>query len=467
MIPAMPRLNRYFGNRQFYKGVFAMAIPIMLQNSITSMVNMLDNIMVGSLGTESLSAVSIINNFIFVFNMVIFGAAAAAGIFTAQYFGANDTEGVRYTFRTKVIINLAVSVLAVLLLGICDDALISTFLHDGSAEGDLALTLELGKDYLAVILIGLIPYALSQAYASTLRETKQVMLPTYAGIIAVATNFVLNVVLIYGFLGFSALGVVGAAVATTVSRFVECLFLILCVHLHPQRFPFIRKAYASLYIPASLLKQIAIKGLPFMFNEVLWSMAITVKNQCISTMGLDAVAAMNIQSTIYNVLSIAYGALANSIAIIVGNLLGAGEVEEARDSDRKLLVFAFLMGLCMGTIQIAISPIFPKFYNTSESIRSLAAYMMIVSGISMPGGALAVSCYYTLRCGGRALLTMLFDCVYACVLTAPVACILAYCTNVDIYFLFASVTIVEAMKGVLGIILVNKVDWARQLTTTV
>ena len=163
--------ERFFGDKAFYKMVFAIAIPIMIQNSITNLVNMLDNIMIGTLGTEAMSGVSIVNNFIFIFNMVILGAGAAAGIFTAQYHGAKDVDGVRYTFRMKVLINGTVSLLAIAALTIWGDAAITSFLHDGTSNNNLAETLALGKDYLVVILIGLIPFALSQAYASTLRET--------------------------------------------------------------------------------------------------------------------------------------------------------------------------------------------------------------------------------------------------------------------------------------------------------
>lgn len=460
----MINVRSCFGDRQFYKKVLAIAVPIMIQNGITNLVNMLDNVMIGSLGTEAISSVSIINIFIQAFNCIIFGAVAAAGIFTAQYHGAGDTENVRNTFRVKLMMNFGIAAIMILLMSFFNDKAISLFLHTSDSTGDLAKTMELGKDYLAVILVGLIPYAISQAYASTLRETRQVMLPTYAGLVAVATNFVLNVVLIFGLLGFPALGVVGAAIATTISRFAELLFLMICVHKNSEKYTFIRGAYKSFKVSANLLAQIARKGLPLLINEVLWSTAMALRSQCISTRGLDAVAAVNIQNTIYNVMVIAYIALANSIAIIVGNMLGAGKSEEAIDSNRKLLTFAFLMGILMGSLQIAISPIFPKLYNTTESVRSLATYMMIISGISMPMGSLALSCYYTLRSGGLALLTMLFDCGYACVFTVPIGYILAFGFNANIYALFAIVTIVEAAKGILGLVLISKVKWARKLT---
>ena len=158
-------LKKYIGDKNFYKRVLAIAIPIMIQTGITNFVSLLDNIMVGRLGTEAMSGVSIVNQFIFIFNLLIFGAVSAAGIFTAQYHGNNDTEGERYTFRFKFLMNVIAAIIGIIAFMAFDDELISLFLHSGSAEGDLALTLECGKSYLKIMLIGLIPYALSQVYA--------------------------------------------------------------------------------------------------------------------------------------------------------------------------------------------------------------------------------------------------------------------------------------------------------------
>jgi len=456
--------KKFFGDRAFYKKVLAVSVPIMVQNGITNLVGMLDNVMVGTLGTEAMSGVSIVNQLLFVFSMVIFGAGAAGGIFTSQYHGARDTDGVRYTFRIKTYINVAIAALTFLLLALFGKEAISFFLHSGSASGDLELTLEYGRSYLWIMLIGILPYALSQVYASTLRETEEAALPMYSGLLAIAVNCSLNFVLIFGLLGFPALGVVGAAIATVISRFTELIFLIIKVHLSKSKFLFIKGVFRSLRVPRTLVLGIVTKGFPLLFNELIWSLAMTVKTHCLSMAGLDAVAAINIQTTMFNVLNITYLALGNSIAIIVGNLLGAGRLEEAKDADRKLLVFATLAGALMGAFQIGISPFFPMLYNTSSSVRSLATYMLIISGLSMPLNALAVSTYYTIRSGGLALLTMLFDCVYAWAFTVSVAFVLAYFTDVGIHALFAVVTFVECSKCFLGLALVSKVRWARQLT---
>ena len=460
----MPKLNGYIGDKHFYKKVLLVAVPIMLQSGITSLVNLLDNVMIGRLGTEAMSGVSIVNEFIFIFNMIIFGAGAAAGIFTSQYHGAGDVRGVRETFRIKIMINLSLCALTVLVLSLFGEEVISLFLHSGGSDADPAAVLSYGMEYLSIMTVGLIPYALSQAYSSTLRETDEALLPTYSGVVAMCSNFVLNLVLIYGLLGFPALGVKGAAIATVISRFAELGFLVIKVHRSAERYSFIKGALTSFAVSGKLIRSVAVRGMPLMMNELLWSFAMTFRNQCISTAGLDAVAAMNIQNTMFNVLNITYAALANSIAIIVGNLLGAGRMEEAKETDKKLLLFSFTCGVAMCALQIGLSPIFPLFYNTSEAVRTLSTYMLIISAVSMPLNSLAMACYYTLRSGGLAMLTMLFDCVYAWVITVPVAFVLAYFTDVGVHLLFAAVILAESMKCVLGLILVKRVRWARKLT---
>ena len=186
-------------------------------------------------------------------------------------------------------------------------------------------------------------------------------------------------------------------------------------------------------------------------------------NQCYSTRGLDVVAAMNISFTLQNLLSVAYFALSSSIAIIVGNLLGAGKLEEAKETDKKLLAFAVFMGVIMMGIQIALSPIFPLIYNTTDAVRELSSYIMVCFGLTMPAAALATSTYYTIRSGGRVFITMLFDSVYAWVIVMPVVAALAYLTNIPFRTLLPIILVVENLKLVPGLILVNKGLWVRQL----
>lgn len=456
------KFSSLIGDKAFYRRTLAIAVPIIIQNTVTNLVNLLDNIMVGSLGTEQMSGVAIVNQFMFVFNLAIFGAISAAGIFTAQCNGRADNDGVRYTMRAKFMICTVMGILGVTVFSLFGDSLISMFLHEGT-EGDLALTLLAGREYLTYMLIGLVPYALSQVYASTLRETGQTLVPMISSVVSVVTNLVFNTLLIFGLFGFPALGVVGAAIATSISRFAELLILVIWTHRNKQKCPFVKGVLRSLYVPRELAAQIAMKGLPILLNECLWSLSVTMRNQCYSTRGLEVVAAINIAITLQNLLSVSYFALSNSIGIIVGNLLGAGELEEARDTDRKLLAFATFAGACMMAIQLALSPVFPLFYNTDSSTRHMATYFIACFAISMPFAALATSSYYTIRSGGRVLVTMLFDSVYAWTIVMPVAFVLSYFTNISIYFLLPIMLIVDNLKLAPGLMLVKKGVWVRQL----
>ena len=364
--------------------------------------------------------------------------------------------------RIKLILSAIIGVVGVSVIGLFGHGLINSFLHEGT-DGDLALTLLSGERYLSFIIIGLIPFAISQVYASTLRETGETVVPMVASVVSIATNFVFNALLIFGLLGFPALGVMGAAIATALSRFAELAILVIWTHKNKEKCPFAVGLLKNFTIPAALLKQVAIKGTPVLLNEMFWSLSITMMNQCYSTRGLDVVAAMNISFTLQNLLSVAYFALSSSIAIIVGNLLGAGKLEEARDTDRKLLVFAVFMGFIMMAIQIILSPIFPLLYNTTDAVRELSGYIMVCFGCTMPAAALATSTYYTIRSGGRVFITMLFDSVYAWVIVMPVVASLAYFTDLPFIYLLPIVLVVENLKLLPGLILVNKGVWLRQL----
>ena len=462
----MTFFKKFIGDRAFYKKVLAVSVPMMVQMGLTNFVSLLDNIMVGKLGTEAMSGVSIVNQFIFVFNLLIFGAISAAGIFTAQYHGIGDTEGERHTFRFKFLINVIAAIIAIGAFILFDDELISLFLHDGSETGDLALTLTYGKKYLVVMLFGMLPYAVSQVYTSTMRETEQTLVPMIASVSAVLINFALNYVLIFGKLGAPALGVVGAAVATVISRFIEMGILIIWGHTHTNKCRYLVGAFRSFRVPKILFLSIVAKGLPLMANEFFWSLAITFRNQAYSTRGLDVVAGLNICTTILNVFNVVYMAVGSSIAIIVGNLLGAGKPEEAKDADRKMMAFSVTCATAMGLLLIAFSRLFPMMYNTSDEVREIAAYMMTASAVTMPFCAFAHSSYFTLRSGGQVMITLLFDSVYMWVVVLPTALIIAHLTPLSIIPFYALCQCPDIIKAGFGYMLLKKGTWVRQLVSS-
>ena len=204
-------MSKYIGNKKFYYYALRLTIPIMVQNAISNFVGLLDNLMIGRLGTNALSGVSIANQMLFVYYLLIFGTIAGVGIFTAQYHGMKNEEGVRRTFQFKLIMNLILTALAIAFFLMFGKALIGTFLHGEGLRSDAEETLRIGADYMHVMLIGLIPYSVAMAYAGTLRETGETAVPMKASFAAVIVNLVGNFLLIYGYFGLPAMGAVGAA----------------------------------------------------------------------------------------------------------------------------------------------------------------------------------------------------------------------------------------------------------------
>ncbi len=462
-------LRRYIGDKKFYGAVLAVALPMIVQNGITNLVNLLDNVMVGRLSTEAMSGVSIVNQFIFIFNLLIFGAVSAAGIFTAQFHGSRDVKGEMYTLRFKLMLNLVASVACVAIFAAFDDELITWFLlmEESAGELDPALALLRGKEYLRIMLIGLVPCAISQAYASTMRETEQTVVPMWASAAAVATNFVLNAILIFGLFGAPALGVRGAAIATVISRFVELGILLIWGYSHKAECPYLCGCLRSLYLPHELFGQILSKGIPLMVNELLWAVAMTARNQSYSTRGLEVVAAHNISISIINLFSVVYLSLGSAIAIVVGNQLGAGEVDKARDTQRKMVAFSVTCAAGVGLILIAlVAPVFPLLYEAPDVVRSLASFMIVVTGCAMPFFAYAHAAYFTLRSGGRVAITFLFDSVYMWVIVIPIVFVLSRYTDISIYWLFIAGNATEILKCVFGFIFLRKINWARRLVSS-
>ena len=209
--------NKYI-DTAFFRYVLVLAVPMIIQNAITSFVSFLDNIMVGQVGTEQMSGVAIVNQLIFVFNICIWGGVSGAGIFGTQFYGKGDYEGQKYAFRFKMYACIIIAGIALLLFGFFDTDLISLYLSDGGSVGNTALALQYGEQYLRIMMAGLVPFAVSQAYVNTIRETGHTFVPMLASLAAVVTNLVLDYVLIFGIGGVPAYGVQGAAIATVAAR---------------------------------------------------------------------------------------------------------------------------------------------------------------------------------------------------------------------------------------------------------
>ncbi len=457
--------KKYFGSKQFYKMTLGIAVPIMIQNGITNFVSLLDNIMVGQIGTEQMSGIAIVNQLLMVFNLAIFGAVSGAGIFTAQFYGKKDHEGVRHTFRFKIYIAILITLLSILILVLFGENLVEMYLLGEDKGLSIEEAMRCSRAYLLVMYFGLLPFAIEQAYVGTLRECGETVVPMIAGVIAVVLNLGLNYVLIFGKLGCPALGVTGAALATIISRFVEAAIVIIWTHRHREKMPFIVGAFSSWKVPGVLTKQIIRRGTPLMINEVMWAAGIAMITQCYSMSGFDAVAVGNIASTISNIFNISFIAFGDAIAIVVGQHLGAGRFEEAKDTDTKLITFCVVLCIVLGAVLYMVAPLFPELYKTTDEVKALAARFLRVSALFMPVWAFMHASYFTLRSGGKTIITFLFDSVYLWVIAYPVAYVLSRYTGMSLIPMYACVQSIDIIKCIIGFILVKKGVWINNIVT--
>lgn len=452
-------MKKLIGNKNFYKMVLAICIPIVIQNGFTNLASLLDNIMIGQLGTLSMSGVSITNQLLQVFNVTIFGAMSGPGIFMAQFYGKKNKEGVENCFRIKLIIGLIITILAIFLFYTFGSQLISLYLND--SPSDSLKTLNYGMNYLKVMLIGLIPFVITQVYSSSLRETGNTVLPMIASVVAVIVNFCINYILIFGRFGFPQLGVTGAAIGTVVSRVVE-----MCINIvGGYRNVYLKGAMVLKKVPLSSTKEMLKRGLPLLCNEILWSISIALISQSYSTRGIIAVAAINITTTVTNFFMIVCYAMGNSISIVVGQQLGAGEIEKAKDYDLKMLFMNFVMCLAIGIVLFNVSSLIPQIYNTSLEVKALASQLLKIAACMLPIISIYYSSYFTMRAGGKTFLTFLFDSGYTFVFTFMSALLLTRLTSLPILTIYLLVQCVDIPKATLGLVLVRKGIWVHNIVS--
>lgn len=456
-------MKKLIGDKHFYKMVLLVAVPIMIQNGITNFVGLLDNVMVGQVGTEQMSGVAIVNQLIFVYSLCIFGGLSGAGIFGAQFYGQDNQAGIRDILRLKIWIGILITFLGFLVLGFLGGPLINAFLAGEANKENVAVALYYGKEYLWIMMAGIIPFCIVQIYSSTLRETGETIVPMAAGIVAVVVNLVFNYILIFGKFGAPAMGVAGAAIATVLSRFVECAIVVIWTHTHKEKNIYIMGLYRSLKVPMWLTKKVIIKGMPLLMNEALWAAGMAMLLQCYSVRGLNVVAGMNISNTIANLFNIVFIAMGNSVAIIVGQLLGAGKMKEARDTDTKMIAFSVASCIVIGAIMVAIAPLFPKMYNTTDEVRGLAESFIIIAAVFMPQNAFLHAAYFTLRSGGKTVITFFFDSVFAWVVSIPLAYVLSRYTGLSIVLIYFCCQGIEIIKCIIGFILVKKGSWLQNI----
>lgn len=448
-------MRKFIGDKKFYRLLFAIVMPIVLQQFITQFVSLLDNLMVGQVGSSEMTGVSLANQILFVFNLGIFGSLSGASIFATQYFGAKDKKGYQETFRFKWLMGLVIFAITTIIVIIFNKQLINFFIN--SQEGEFSnpgIVLESGRTYLLIMLVGNLPFIIKEIYATSLREMKETFIPMLSGIIAIVVNLFLNYLLIFGKWGFPKLGTSGAAIATVVSRFVEMIFVIVYVKIKNKQFDYLNGVYQKI-LSFQSFKKFLPKTLLLLSNEVLWALSLTLILSCYALRGLDYVASFNICNTVTNVFL--------TVGTSLGNKLGAKDISDAKASSYRILAFSIIVTIVFSFIMVGSSFILPNIYETSENIKEVARNLIIIGAIFLPVHAFNTCCYFVLRAGGRIVLTILFDSVFVLIVRLPLAFILSKYTTMSIYIVYAIVDGIDFIKTFVGYILIDKGIWLKAI----
>lgn len=450
-------------DKVFYSRMAKIALPILAQGLLTYFVGFIDNIMVGQVGTEAMSGVAIGNQMHFVYATCILGIVAGGSVFGAQFYGNKNMNGFRESFRFRFIVCLVLSVMAFFILLVFGKRVISLFLYTQEDEVDAAMTLLYGKEYLTILSIGMAPYALTQVYVSAMKDMGKTLIPMISSITAILSNTALNYLLIFGMFGFPRLGVTGAAIATVISRLIELAMILFAVYKPKNTFQCLHHAFGKYKSSAALSSRILFKGLPLMVNEFFWSIGTVIMLQCYSFRGIEVVAGLNIATSMYNIFTVVYQSVGSTVAIMMGQLIGAGKMQEARETNKKLFSIAIRSSVLCGIALFAAAPFIPQLYATIPAVRSLSTRLMRILALCLPISCFIHVAFFTIRAGGKTIVTLLYDCLNLWLINIPLAFCLTRYTDLPIVPIYFICQMAELVKLIAGYILVKKGVWLNNI----
>jgi putative MATE family efflux protein len=450
---SMPPL---FSDKRFYKSLFTIAIPIMLQNLINALVNMLDTVMIGRLGTVEIAAVGLGNQVFFLYNLTLFGICSGASIFTAQFWGKRDIPGIRKNTGFCLLLSLAVGALFTLGGLLAPAGIIGIYSRDPEVIAS-------GAVYLRTLAPVFIPFGVSMIFVQALRSVEKVRLAMTATLIALSLNGVLNYCFIFGAGPIPAMGVRGAAIATVIARITETGIILIAV-------------YARKYPPAGGLRELLAFNAPFVLrffrivlpvvvNEIIWSLGITTQNIIFARTHTDAVAAFNITNTVSQLTWVLFIGLGNGVAVLIGKKIGEGDEQTARDYASRIIRFAPLLAAGAACVLIPLSRLLPWLFNVNESVLAATTVMFIILALSYPFRAFNMSMVVGIcRAGGDTVFCVLYDIVLMWIVALPLGAAASYFFHAPVWVIFICINSEEYLKVILGLWRYRSGKWLHRVT---
>ncbi len=452
--------NRLFGSRSFYGKALALAVPIMLQQLIQSLVSLIDNFMVSGLGDVSMSGVNVAGQVLFVFMVYLNAICMAGGIYMTQFFGAKDKAGMGQAFRFKLAMGLAAFVPYVLVCLVFPRQVLSLMLI-GNTQADAIL--DEGVKYIHIMFFMGLPMTISMCIASSLRDMGRVKTPLAVTVAATAINTLFNWLLIYGRLGFPRLEVKGAAIATVIARSVEVIiFIIVYIKTKPD---FAVRLRELLGLDRALFKRILKKGTLVLFCEMVWVLSETITTAIYNGRGgADVVSGMASSFAIANLFFVAFGGIYSATGVVLGKTLGEGDLEKARAQKTWLLSGSAVFGVLMAGFGFATTLIIPLvFGKLSDGAIEICRDMVIMMSCFMPIWVYMNAQMAVARAGGDTAMGAMTDSVITIFIMLPMLFILGFATNIGPVAMYLGVKLLDLVKVVVFHIWLKKERWLKNL----
>ncbi|MBE6115072.1 MAG: MATE family efflux transporter [Erysipelotrichaceae bacterium] len=448
-------MKNWLFDKDFYKQVLVIAIPLMVQQVIMSSVNLIDNLMVGQLGDATIGGVGVVNRYYMIANFGANGFVASACIFIAQYFGAKDFKRLKQTFSLGIFGTYVIIIPFTLLALLAPDVILYFFTDDVAYVAQ-------GIHYLEVVAYSFLPAALTMIIAGTMRSCGEIKVPLFANILAVFTNAILNYIFIFGKFGAPAMGVVGAALATLISRIIEAIILLVFVKLRDYDF---KVSLNRLFdIPRELIKKVTLKAIPLVTNEVLWGSGMAMLLKLYATRGADVITAYSVAGTTSDIFYSLFNGMAGATTIIVGQKLGANKLEEARKNGYQMILFSTMLAVLFGIMMFGASFIVPGLYDLTPHTKELATNLIRVLSVLFWIFMINAECYFIMRAGGDTKNTFLMDSCFMWLVNIPIVASVAYLTDLNIYYVYTIAQLTDLLKMALSFYMIRKEGWVRNLT---
>ncbi|MGL5656862.1 MAG: MATE family efflux transporter [Fusobacteriaceae bacterium] len=366
--------KKYRKDKAFYKTLFAITIPIVLQNLVATAINLLDTVMIGNVGEKELAAVGIANQFYFLFNLTIFGVAAGCGVFIAQLWGTKDVKRIKSTLGFGLISGFLITLVFSAVAIFFPKSIMQIFSKDFKV-------IEIGSDYLIIAAVSYIFTAISFSYSAALRSIRNTSLPMWASLGAFFTNGILNYILIFGKFGFAPLGVKGAAIATLIARAVEVLIILGIIYTRDH---VLRASIKELgTMSKEMVKTIINISTPVILNDICFGLATVTYSAIYGRISTEAIAAVQIATTVFSLFTVIIYGLANSAVVVVGNEIGAGNTDKGIEYANRITGLSVIVGFFLALLLATLATIVPGLFNVSEIIRKDVFYILIIYSVIM------------------------------------------------------------------------------------